>query len=206
MERQVSEKEMPAPVSAKSDSISSLTRKNVEIIGELEKAANSHRSPTDRMADAISRFVGSMLFVYLHLIWFGIWIALGTLPGVPDAWRVDPFPFTFLTFVVSLEAIFLSTFILISQNHEELLARRRNHLDLQINLLSEQENSQILKMLEDIQARLQIQADPDAKVLKEAAHPDELIAQIEDVMEEPEQQSGRNGEAERIKGKGSLAI
>jgi len=197
MERQVTEMEMPSPASA--DSISSLTRRNVEIIGELEKTANSHRSPTDRMADAISRFVGSMLFVYLHLIWFGIWIALGTLPGVPDAWRVDPFPFTFLTFVVSLEAIFLSTFILISQNHEERLARRRNHLDLQINLLSEQENSQILKMLEEIQVSLQIQADPDAKVLKQAARPDELIAQIEDVIEEPAQQNGCNGQAERVR-------
>jgi uncharacterized membrane protein len=197
MERQVTEMEMPAPASA--DSISSLTRRNVEIIGELEKTANSHRSPTDRMADAISRFVGSMLFVYLHLIWFGIWIALGTLPGVPDAWRVDPFPFTFLTFVVSLEAIFLSTFILISQNHEERLARRRNHLDLQINLLSEQENSQILKMLEEIQVSLQIQADPDAKVLKQAARPDELIAQIEDVIEEPGQQNRCNGLAERVR-------
>jgi uncharacterized membrane protein len=197
MERQVTEMEMPAPASA--DSISSLTRRNVEIIGELEKTANSHRSPTDRMADAISRFVGSMLFVYLHLIWFGIWIALGTLPGVPDAWRVDPFPFTFLTFVVSLEAIFLSTFILISQNHEERLARRRNHLDLQINLLSEQENSQILKMLEEIQASLQIQADPDAKVLKQAARPDELIAQIEDVIEEPGQRNGCNGQAARVR-------
>jgi len=166
------------------ESISSLTRKNVETIAELEKAANLHRSPTDKMAEAISRFVGSMLFVYLHLLWFGAWIAVGTLPGIPDSWRVDPFPFTFLTFVVSLEAIFLSTFILISQNHEERLARRRNHLDLQINLLSEQENSQMLKMLEEIQEHLQIKSNSIARLLKEDARPEELISQIEDVIED----------------------
>src|SRR3977135_1375935 len=176
MERQVAEMEMPAPASA--NSISSLTRRNVEIIGELEKTANSHRSPTDRMADAISRFVDSMLFVYLHLIWFGIWIALGTVPGIPDAWRIDPFPYTFLTFVVSLEAIFLSTFILISQNHEERVARRRNHLDLQINLLAEQENSQMLKMLDAIHQHLQFSSDPTTKALQEATRPEAMVAQI----------------------------
>jgi len=79
-----------------------------------------------------------MRFVYIHLIWFGTWIAWN-VPWVPTAWQFDPYPFTFFTFVVPLEAIFLSTFILIRENHEELLARRRNHLDLQINLLSEQE-------------------------------------------------------------------
>ncbi len=167
------------------ESLTTLTRRNVEAIGALEKAGNEHRSTTDRLADVISQFVGSMLFVYLHLAWFAFWIALGTLPGIPDAWRIDPFPFTFLTFVVSLEAIFLSTFILISQNHEERLSRRRHHLDLQINLLSEQENSQILKMLEEIQTHLKITSDPNTKVLKEAAKPEELISQIKDVIEEP---------------------
>ena len=174
-------------------SISALTQRNVEIIGELEKAANADRSRTDRFADAISRFVGSMLFVYLHLAWFGGWIALNALPILPAEWRVDPFPFTFLTFVVSLEAIFLSTFILISQNHEERLARRRNHLDLQINLLSEQENSQILKMLGTIQSHLQITIDPGTKALEEATRPAEMVAQIEDVIEGPNQHDVATG-------------
>src|SRR5262245_48795767 len=119
--------------------LTDLTRRNVEIIAELEDVANSKRQRVDVVADAISHFVGSMRFVYIHVLWFGVWIALNSLTLA--TWHFDPYPFTFLTFVVSLEAIFLSTFILISQNHEEHLARRRNHLDLQINLLSEQENS-----------------------------------------------------------------
>lgn len=164
-------------------SLSSLTKRNVEIIAELEKAADAERSMTDRLADAISRFVGSMQFVYIHVVWFGVWIAASSLPFIPAAWRIDPFPFTFLTFVVSLEAIFLSTFILISQNHEEHIARRRNHLDLQINLLSEQENSQMLKMLDAIHQQLQIGCDPAAQALKEETRPEAMVDQIKTVIE-----------------------
>src|SRR6185503_17053929 len=98
--------------------------------------------------------------------WFAVWIGWNVV--APPRLHFDPYPFTFLTFVVSLEAIFLSTFILISQNHEELLARRRNHLDLQINLLSEQENSQIIKMLTSIQSHLKMARDPEGESLREA--------------------------------------
>src|SRR4051794_25468926 len=89
-------------------SLNELTERNVDIVAQLEKSANEERTPTDRLADSISAFVGSMNFVYIHIVWFGAWIAFFTLPFIPKAWRVDPFPFTFLTFVVSLEAIFLS--------------------------------------------------------------------------------------------------
>jgi uncharacterized membrane protein len=164
-------------------SLNELTQRNVKIVAQLEKSANAERTPTDRLADSISAFVGSMNFVYIHIVWFGAWIAFFTLPFLPKAWRVDPFPFTFLTFVVSLEAIFLSTFILISQNHEERVARRRNHLDLQINLLSEQENSQILKMLDALHRAMNISADPETKALQEATRPDAMVEQIKRVIE-----------------------
>src|SRR5436853_7479590 len=83
-----------SPESFSSESINALTRKNVEIIAQLEQVANAQRSRADKIADAISRFVGSMTFVYLHVAWFGVWIALGTLPIFPESWRIDPFPFT----------------------------------------------------------------------------------------------------------------
>ena len=179
--------ELAAPRHPSDDSsegaLSSLTKRNVEIIAELEKSADAERSLTDRLADGISAFVGSMQFVYIHIVWFAVWIAASSLPFIPAAWRIDPFPFTFLTFVVSLEAIFLSTFILISQNHEEHIARRRNHLDLQINLLSEQENSQMLKMLDAIHRHLQIGCDPAAQTLQEATRPEAMVAQIKTVIE-----------------------
>jgi uncharacterized membrane protein len=168
---------------SEAESLANLTKRNVEVIAELEELADAERGATDRLADWISRFVGSMLFVYIHLAWFTVWILAGTLPFLPANWRVDPFPFTFLTFVVSLEAIFLSTFILIAQNHEERVARRRNHLDLQINLLSEQENSQMLKMLSAIQRQLKIEDDPKTRVLQEATKPEVVVAEIKKVIE-----------------------
>jgi uncharacterized membrane protein len=164
-------------------SLAAVMRKNVEIIGELEKAADAQRTPADRTADAISRFAGSMSFVVLHVIGFGLWIAFNSLPVVPSAWQIDPYPFTFLTFMVSLEAIFLSTFILISQNHEERLAQRRAHLDLQINLLSEQENSLMLKMLESIERKLQIPSEHKASALEEETKPEQIVQEIQSSIE-----------------------
>src|SRR5262249_11289607 len=115
-----------------------LTERNVELIRQLEEAAKQERTKSDLVAEVIARFCGSMTFVWVHVVWFGGWIILNLIPGIE---HIDPFPFTFLTLVVSLEAIFLSTFILISQNHDARISERRNHLDLQINLLSEQENT-----------------------------------------------------------------
>ena len=87
--------------------------------------------------------------------------------------HIDPFPFQFLTLVVSLEAIFLTTFIMISQNRQGRIAERRNHLDLQINLLAEQENSKMLAMLDAIMEHLGIKdTDPDVRILEEATQPD----------------------------------
>src|SRR3954463_8845657 len=84
-----------ASTDAGSNSLGELTKRNVEIIAELERAADSERSATDRLADAISQFVGSMRFVYIHVVWFTVWIAAFTIPFLPERWRIDPFPYTF---------------------------------------------------------------------------------------------------------------
>ena len=164
-------------------SVEDLTAKNVAAIVELEKSARDELTVSDRIADAVARFCGSMTFFWTHVVWFGGWIAINLLPGFP---HFDRFPFTFLTLVVSLEAIFLSTFILISQNHETKLAERRNHLDLQINLLAEQENTKMLKMLEAIGKAVgaQVQGDPETEVLEQATRPENLAQQIDKAMEE----------------------
>jgi uncharacterized membrane protein len=119
-----------------------------------------------------------MRFVWVHVICFGGWILINSVPGIS---HLDPFPFTFLTLVVSLEAIFLSTFILISQNHDTKISERRNHLDLQINLLSEQENTRMLAMLSAIAAKVgaEVPDDPHSQALREETTPEKLVAQIE---------------------------
>jgi uncharacterized membrane protein len=155
-----------------------LTQRNVELIHKLEEAAREERSRSDRVAEAIANFCGSMTFVWVHVVWFGGWIVFNFFPGIKHP---DPFPFTFLTLVVSLEAIFLSTFILISQNHDTKISERRNHLDLQINLLSEQENTKMLTMLRAIAARVGAEVDEDShlQALSEQTAPERLLDQIE---------------------------
>lgn len=101
-------------------SVEQLTEQNVETVTRLEEAARDQRAPSDRLAEKIARFCGSMTFVWVHVVWFGGWILLNSIPGIR---HVDPFPFTFLTLIVSLEAIFLSTFILISQNLDSRIVK-----------------------------------------------------------------------------------
>lgn len=181
------QKTMPKNAQSKSDnghiptplSVEELTRRNVDTVSKLEEAAREQRTRTDRVAEVIADFCGSMTFVWVHVIWFGGWVVFNVLPGVK---HVDPFPFTFLTLVVSLEAIFLSTFILISQNHDSRVSEKRNHLDLQINLLSEQENTQMLRMLEQIAAKVGVADDPHTQVLGQATKPERLAEQIEQTV------------------------
>lgn len=154
-----------------------LTEQNIESIVKLERSARAERTESDLVAQGIARFCGSMTFVWVHVIWFSLWILLNLIPGIK---HIDPFPFTFLTLVVSLEAIFLSTFILISQNQDAKISERRNHLDLQINLLSEQENTRMLVMLQAIARKVGAQTKelPDIESLREDTQPEKLALQI----------------------------
>lgn len=167
--------------------VEELTKQNIQTIARIDAAAKEERSRMDRVVDTVTDFCGNIPFVWFHVAWYGAWIALNTLPFIPRALRFDPYPFEFLTLVVSLEAIFLSTFILITQNRQGAIAERRNHLDLQINLLSEQENTKMLAMLEAIQQRLGIRdGDPEVSVLEKATRPDKLVEQIEEIIENKE--------------------
>ena len=165
------------------DSVDQLTQRNIEAVRELEEAAKEERTPSDRVADVIANFCGSMTFVWVHVVWFGIWILINVIPPLP---HIDPFPFTFLTLVVSLEAIFLSTFILISQNHDAKISERRNHLDLQINLLSEQENTHMLMMLRAIAEKVgvNLSGDDQVQALSEETKPQRLVKQIKEREED----------------------
>ena len=90
----------------------------------------------DRAADQVTSFAGSLKFVYLHSVWFGIWVLLNI--GVLGAsLKFDKFPFGLLTMIVSLEAIFLSTFVMVSQNRQAARADIRSELDFETNLRSE---------------------------------------------------------------------
>jgi uncharacterized membrane protein len=164
-------------------SVDKLTQRNIEAVRQLEEAAKEERTASDRVAEVIAKFCGSMTFVWVHVVWFGIWVLINVMPGLP---HIDPFPFTFLTLVVSLEAIFLSTFILISQNHDTKISERRNHLDLQINLLSEQENTQMLTMLRAIAEKVgaNLSYDEQVRAMSEETKPQQLVKQIKEREED----------------------
>lgn len=99
---------------------------------DRDSLIRQRRRLQDRMADRITDFAGSMAFVYLHVVWFAVWIVVNV-----TGWRFDPFPFGLLTLIVSLEAIFLSTFVMISQNRESARSDLRAELDFETNALSE---------------------------------------------------------------------
>jgi len=114
---------------------------NVERIAKLEAAHAGAIGPLDRVSARITSFAGGPAFLGFHALWFTVWISWNLSRAHP----IDPYPFTFLTFLVSLEAIFLTSFVLISQKHMDQQSHRRAALDLQINLLAEKEMTKVLK-------------------------------------------------------------
>ena len=156
-------------------------RKNIESIMELEKKAFHSRSPAEHVADRVTKFAGSAPFIILHIIWFGGWILIneGLIPHIP---AFDPFPFSFLTLVVSLEAIFLTLLVLMSQNRMNKEADKRAHLDLQVNMLGEQESTRILKMVHQIGKQLGIKEEMDDSIKQLARDTD--VHQLAKTLEE----------------------
>lgn len=134
--------------------------KNIETIMALEKEAFHSRSTAEHIADKVTAFAGSTPFIILHILWFTGWIIVnvGLIPRVTS---FDRFPFSFLTLVVSLEAIFLTLLVLMSQNRMTKEADKRTHLDLQINMLAEQEATITLKMIQRIAKHLGLEEEVD---------------------------------------------
>lgn len=135
--------------------------RNIEAIAALEREALHDRTQLDRFTDRVTAAAGSPAFIIAHAVWFGGWI-------VYNATRdhaFDPYPFGLLMLVVSLEAIFLSAAVLMTQNRMQRQADKRAHLDLQVNLLAEQELTTMLKMLAGICRRLEVAVESrDANV------------------------------------------
>ncbi len=129
------------PTTAPSDGhqpspMAQVVERNIHALLARRQAEERRAGWQDRLADRITLFTGSMRFVYLHAAIYGLWI-IANLPGVPLP-HFDP-TYVMLAMVASVEAIFLSTFILISQNRMAAQAATRADLDLQVSLLAEHE-------------------------------------------------------------------
>jgi uncharacterized membrane protein len=169
-EKEVQEKDNPA--------LSKVIERNIRTIIHLRAKAAHERNLQGRIADAITSFSGRMIFAYVHIVWFGVWILLNT--GWFGMRAFDPFPYGLLTMIVSLEAIFLSTFVLISQNRLGEETERRADLDLHIGLLTEHELTRVLQMLDIIQDKLGIvdHANSDLADLEMETKPEDVLAEI----------------------------
>src|SRR5829696_1892267 len=162
-----------------SPDLAQVVDRNIKALLEHRREQEGSRNRQERIADAITRFTGSMRFVYIHLVLFGSWIVinLGWIPGIP---RFDR-SFVVLAMVASVEAIFLSTFVLISQNRMAVLADRRADLDLQISLLAEHEITRVITMLAEVSERLGIAVkhDPELAELARDVAPDRVLDSLE---------------------------
>ena len=165
------------------ENIAGAIRRNIEAIARIESEFDRKRSFSDRIADAIGDFSGSMPFVILHVTIFGAWILINL--GIWHfARKFDPFPFLLLSVVVSLEGIFLSTFVLMKQKRMSQRADERAHLDLQVNLLAEREMTVVLQMLQAISKKLNVpMAEEELRELAEETSVEAVALELQKHMD-----------------------
>jgi uncharacterized membrane protein len=166
------------------DSLNSSLKRNIAALRRRRHEEEARASSDERLASAITRFSGSMRFVYVHALLYGAWIVanLGWIPGVRP-W--DP-TFVVLAMIASVEAIFLSTFILITQNRMAAQADRRAELDLQVSLLAEAEITKLVELVSAMAARMEV---PDAEredveEMKQLVQPEVVLDAIEEAEAE----------------------
>ncbi len=159
--------------------LSDVVERNIRTILRLRARSALDRTLQERLADGITNFSGRMSFVYFHAAWFGAWLLLNT--GRVGIAPFDPFPYGFLTMIVSLEAIFLSTFVLISQSRLSEESDRRADLDLHVGLLTETELTRVLRMLHAIHDKLGIESEDSDELadLELPTDPEDVLAEIE---------------------------
>jgi uncharacterized membrane protein len=168
-----------SPVTPGPPGMAQVIDRNIRALLLRRREDEGSRTGQERIADRITRFTGSMAFVYIHLLVFGLWVAvnLGWIPVVP---RFDK-SFVILAMFASVEAIFLSTFVLISQNRMAALADKRADLDLQISLLAEHEITRLITLVTEVAERMGIPAaqDPELAELSQDVAPEKVMETIE---------------------------
>ena len=177
-----------SPVHGHPQQLAEVVERNIRQLLERRQLQERTSPLQDRIAAAVSRFTGSMTFVYIHLLLYGAWIAVnvGWIPGI------EPFDPTFVVLAMeaSVEAIFLSTFVLITQNRMAAAADERADLDLHVSLLAEHEVTRLVSLVTQIAQRMGIEDahDPELDELAKDVAPEKVM----DRMEEHERSLGVN--------------
>lgn len=167
--------------------VEEVTRRNIEAVTRMERDAESSRSRGEWLADWFAAIVGSWTFITVQSVLLAAWLLLN-LSIWTFAW--DPYPFILLNLALSFEAAFASPIIMMSQNRQGRLADKRNRLDLQINLLAEQENTELLRLIRKLCEKAGIPlASHEADGLAQETSPEGLARQIDEAHSEPRLQS-----------------
>ena len=162
------------------------TQYNIEAIAKLEHDALNRRTPTERASDLIMKVVANIGFLLAQLILILVWCLLN-LHAIPGLRAFDPFPFGVLALVVSSESVFLTVFVLISQSRLTRQAERRSHIDLQVGMLSEQELTTILQMLQKLCQHVGMNVDSSKQEVQSFSKTTEvhkLASELEDKLPE----------------------
>ena len=165
-----------------------VVQRNIRALLNRKQQEEKEKTAEEKVADAITRFTGSMAFVYIHLVLFGVWIFWNL--GLVGLKPFDP-TFVVLAMFASVEAIFLSTFVLISQNRMNAQADKRADLNLQVSLLSEHEVTRLITLVTAIAKKMNIhEAElPDLEELKKDVYPEEVL----NTMEKHQEDISNNG-------------
>ncbi|HEY0092002.1 MAG TPA: DUF1003 domain-containing protein [Flavobacterium sp.] len=164
--------------------MSRIVERNIDALLRRRKIEEKKKTSEERIADSITRFTGSMLFVYIHLVLFVGWIVWNSgILGLP------PFDesFVILAMFASVEAIFLSTFVLISQNRMNVQADKRAELDLQITLLAEHEITRLISITSAIAKKMDLDVPEDAPELEKDIRPEKVL----DTLDKFDPKSGK---------------
>lgn len=179
----------PALTDTRQGDMAAVLRRNIAAMRDQREKAERDASFGERLAGRITAFTGSLVFVWIHLALVAGWIAV----NVGAAPFLEPFDRTFviLATVASVEAIFLSTFVLISQNRIAALSDRRAALDLQINLLAEYEVTHLVKLVREIAAKVGVEdaGDPELEELVREVAPEAVLHHLEEADGESPQTS-----------------
>ena len=162
------------------------TQHNIEAIAKLEHDALDRRTLTERVSDVITKLVGNVGFLVAQLLLVSGW-CLVNVHVIPGLKAFDPFPFGVLALVVSSESVFLTIFVLISQSRMARQSERRSHLDLQVGMLSEQELTTILQMLQKLCQHLGVNVDSskqEVQSFSKTTDVHKLASELEDKLPE----------------------
>jgi uncharacterized membrane protein len=161
-------------------SLSSTAKRNVETITQVEQALLRKRNLAERMGQRVAHFFGSLIFIAAHILFMSFWIIINT-GGVNKIVPFDPYPFSFLSLIVAVEFIFLTTFVLLNQKHQIRREEQWSHLHLQLSMLTEQEVTRNVQMLRAISLKLGIQSAINDEEIAEMTKPTSVTAFVGEI-------------------------